>query len=494
MNLKTTLSGAGALACVLFGGGCMVGPNYKRPPAAVPVAYKEPPTNNYKEADGWKPASPNDALIKGKWWEIYNDPALNALEEQVAVNNQNVLALEAQYREARAVTRVARAALFPTITTGPSITESRSGGTTAANGALLASGVRTAYSFPVSASWAPDLWGSVRRNIAATSATAQASAAQLENARLLYQAELAQDYFGMHGLDTEYDLLSRTTQSYREYLTLTQHRYAGGIASDLDVAQAEAQLYTTEASMQDLGVQRAAYEHAIAVLTGRPPAELTLASVIIKNPPPAVPINVPSALLERRPDIAAAERQMAAANEQIGIATAAFYPSLALSASGGLQNTSFTKWFTWPSRFFSVGPTISETLFDAGRRRAVLAEMQAAFDATIANYRQIVLTAFQQVEDNLAALRVMEEESGMVDRAVSSSERALTVSEAQYKGGTTTYLTVITAQAVALNAERTAVGLLTRRLTASVALVQALGGGWDASQLPSTKDVQSKTR
>jgi NodT family efflux transporter outer membrane factor (OMF) lipoprotein len=493
MNLRTRLGGAGLLACTLLASGCMVGPNYKRPAAPVPVAYKEPPTTTYKEGEGWKLASPNDALIKGKWWEIYNDPALNALEEQVAVSNQNVLALEAQYREARDATRVARAALFPTVGVGASITESRSGGSNAASGAAISS-LRTAYSLPLSASWAPDLWGSVRRSVAASSATAQASAAQLENARLLYQSELAQQYFLLHGLDTQYDLLNRNVQSYGEYLTLTKNRFTGGVASDLDVAQAESQLYTTQAALEDLGVLRAQYEHGIAVLTGRPPSELTIPVLVVKNPPPAVPINVPSALLERRPDIAAAERQMAAANEQIGIATAAFYPSLSLGASLGLQNSGFLQWFTWPSRFFSVGPSISETLFEGGRRRAVLAETRDFFDVTVANYRQTVLTAFQQVEDSLAALRILADESVTVDLAVDSSERALAVSTAQYKAGTTSFLTVITAQATALNAERTAVQLLTRRLTASVSLVQALGGGWDASQLPGTKDVQAKTK
>jgi len=494
MNLKTNLGCAGVLACLLAASACTVGPNYKRPPALVPPAYKEPPTSEYKEANGWKPASPNDELIKGKWWEIYNDPRLNELEEQVAVSNQNVLSLEALYREARAATQVARAALYPTIGTSPAITESRAGGSTTANGSSITSSLHTAYNFPLSASWAPDLWGSVRRNITAASANAQASAAQLENARLLYQSELAQDYFQLHGLDSQYDLLSTTLKSYQEYLTLTRNRFAGGVASDLDVAQAESQVYATQAEMQDLAIQRAQYEHAIAVLTGRPPAELTLASLVLKNPPPAVPINVPSALLERRPDIAASERQMAAANEQIGIATAAYYPSLNLSASVGLENNSFLKWFTWPSRFFSVGPSLSETIFDAGRRRAVLTETQAAFDSTIANYRQTVLTAFQQVEDNLAALRVMEDESATVAHSVDSSNRALTVSTAQYKAGTTSYLTVITAQATALSAQRTAVDLLTRRLVSSVSLVQSLGGGWDASQLPTMKDVQTKTR
>ncbi len=494
MNLRISPGSVGVLACLLSASGCMVGPNYKRPPAPVPVAYKEPPTADFKEANGWKPASPSDELIKGKWWEIYNDPVLNALEEQVAITNQNVLALEAQYREARAATQVARAALYPTIGTAPSVNESRAGGSTTANGAAVVSSLRTSYVFPLSASWAPDLWGSVRRSVTAASAQAQATAAQLENARLLYQSELAQDYFQLHGLDSEYDLFSRTLQSYQEFLTLTRNRFAGGVASDLDVAQAESQVYTTQAAMQDLGILRAQYEHAIAVLTGKPPAELTLQNLVLKNPPPAVPINVPSVLLERRPDIAAAERQMAAANEQIGIAKAAYYPTLSLSASLGLENNTFLKWLTWPSRFFSVGPTVSETIFDAGRRRAVQIETQSAFDITVANYRQTVLTAFQQVEDNLAALRIMEEESATVARSVESSERALTVSTAQYKAGTTSYLTVITAQATALGAERTAVSLLTRRLVSNVALIQSLGGGWDASELPGMKDVQAKTR
>ncbi len=485
--LSFALSGA-----LLFTTGCMVGPNYKRPSAPVPPAFKEQPPPEFKEANGWKPAQPGDSLIKGKWWEIYKDAALNALEEQVALNNQNVLQAEANYHFAAAATRVAHAALYPTASLGASISESRTGGTVTASGGVAASGLRTLYSLPASASWAPDLWGSVRRSITSAADTAQSSAAILENARLLYQSTLAQDYFMLHGLDSQADLLSRTLVSYNEYLTLTRNRFAGGIASDLDVAQAETQVYDTQSQMEDLGVQRTQLEHAIAVLTGRPPAELTIRPGIIATTPPPVPIDVPSRLLERRPDIAAAERQMAAANEQIGIAKAAFYPSLSLSASAGLENSSFLSFFTFPSRFFSVGPSVSELLFDAGRRRAVLAETQANFDSTIAAYRQTVLTAFQQVEDNLSALRIMEQEAGTVAKTVASSERELTVSTAQYKAGTTSYLTVITAQAAALAAERTAVELLARRQTASVLLVQALGGGWDASELPTVKDVQTR--
>jgi NodT family efflux transporter outer membrane factor (OMF) lipoprotein len=473
----------------LFLSACMVGPNYKRPAAPTTPAFKEQPPPDFKEANGWKPAQPNDSMLKGKWWEIYNDPALNALEEQVSLSNQNLAQAEATYREARAAVLISRAALFPTVTVGPSITDSRAGGNT---GASSLSGVRSAFSLPLDASWTPDLWGSIRRGVTSAAATAQSSVAQLENSRLLFQSELAQDYFQMHGLDGDADLLQRTLVSYQDYLTLTQNRKAGGIASDLDVAQAEAQLYATRTALQDLGVERAQLEHAVAVLIGKPPADLSITTLVLKNPPPPIPIGLPSALLERRPDIAVNERQMAAANEQIGIAKAAYYPSLTLGTSLGLENTRITTWFSWPARFFSIGPTLSETIFDAGRRRAVVVQTEAAFDATIAAYRQTVLTAFQQVEDNLAALRVLAEESITADQSVTSAERALTVSEAQYKAGTTSYLTVITAQATALAAERTAVDLLTRRLTASVLLVQALGGGWDSSQLPTQKDVAAK--
>ncbi len=479
-------------AAALLSSACMVGPNYKKPPAPAPPAFKEEPPPEYKEIAGWKTAQPNDGLIKGKWWEIYNDPVLNALEEQVAISNQNVLQVEAQYREARAVIRADRASLFPTVTANPTITTSRAQVSSAVGGGGGGGSIRTVYNFPFDISWGPDLWGSIRRNIAAATATAQATAAQLENARLLYQSELASDYFQLRGNDASADLLTRTLVSYREYLKLTQIRFAGGVASDLDVAQAESQLHSTEAALQDLGIQRATLEHAIAVLTGKPPAELALEVSPLKGLPPAVPVAVPSLLLERRPDIAASERQMAASNEQIGIATAAFYPNLTLSGAGGFESGRLTTWISWPSRFFSVGPAMAETLFDAGRRRAVIAETKAAFDVTIAAYRETVLTAFQQVEDNLATLRILEQESHTADESVASAERALRLSDIQYRAGTAIYLTVITAQAAALSAERNSVDLLTRRFVASVSLVEALGGGWDSSQLPTGKDVSVK--
>ena len=476
--------GVTALAGVLALAGCTPGPRYQRPTAVVPPAFKEQPPADFKEAQGWKQAQPNDGQIKGKWWEIYNDPDLNALEEQVAINNQNLLQAEAQYREATAAVRIVRSGLYPTVSTAPSITESRTSPNTGGAG-----GMRSAFSLPITASWEPDLWGNIRRSVTAAAAQAQVSAADLENARLLYQSQLAQDYFALHGLDRDIELLMRTVKSYAEYLELTRNRFTGGVASDLDVAQAESQLYAAQTELTDFGVVRAQLEHAIAVLTGQPPAALTVAAKTLTMIPPPVPIALPSALLERRPDIAANERLAAAANEQIGIAEAAFFPALTLAATAGLQASRITTWLSWPSRFFSVGPTLAETIFDAGRRRAQVSQNLAAYDAAVAAYRQSVLTAFQQVEDSLSTLRILAEESVVADQSVKSADRALAVSTAQYKAGTTAYLTVLTAQATALAAERTQIDLLTRRHEASVQLVVNLGGGWDTSQLPTKQDI-----
>ncbi len=475
---------------MLVSSGCMVGPKYKRPSAPLPTAFKEPPPA------GWKEAQPSDGAIRGKWWEMYNDPELNALEERVSISNQNVLAAEAQFREAKSLVRVARAGLFPTVTAGPSIVASRAGSSSGAivTGSTVTSGgsgVRKSYDLPFTFSYEADIWGSIRHTVRADTALAQASAAQLENARLTYQAELATDYFELHGSDSDMDLLERTVASYQDYLKLTQDRYRAGVASGGDVAQAEAQLYGTQASLVDLETLRAQYEHAIAVLTGRPPAQIEIARLVLKSPPPQIPVGLPSTLLERRPDVANLERQMAAANEQIGIAQAAFYPTLTITASGGFSSGSFVDWFTWPSRFWSIGPAMSELLFDAGRRRAQVAEFQAAFDYSVANYRQTVLTAFQQVEDSLAALRVLENEAVIQARAVQAAEASLQITTYQYKAGTVNYLSVITAQATALQSERTAVDLLTRRLTASVQLIEALGGGWDPATIPSEGELVS---
>lgn len=468
----------------------MVGPNYHRPAAPVPAAFKEPPTDNPEEINRWKPAQPNEAAVRGKWWEIYSDPQLNALEEQVNISNQNVMMAAAQFREAADAVRIARASLFPTITTSPSYSRAQSSSTLFnVSVGNLTQGQRNTYDLPGSISYTVDIWGSIRRTVRADVATAQASFAQLENARLSYQSTLAEDYYELHGIDGDVDLLQTTVKSYQDYLKLTQDRFDSGVASGADVAQAQTQLAAAQAQLIDYGVARAQYEHAIAILTGKPPAQVSVAASPIQIVPPPVPVAVPSTLLERRPDIAAAERQMAEENELIGVATAAYYPSLTLSASGGLEAGQFYNWFTWPSRFWSIGPTLAETVFDAGRRHAQVAQAKDTYDATVANYRQTVLTAFQQVEDNLAALRVLENEESAEDAAVKAAQDALNISTYQYKAGTTDYLTVITEQAILLGDQVQAVNILTRRMTASVLLVEALGGGWNSSTLPTASDL-----
>jgi NodT family efflux transporter outer membrane factor (OMF) lipoprotein len=482
------------LVLLLASSGCMVGPRYKRPAVVAPPTFKEQSPVNFKEAEAseWKQSQPADAYSKGRWWELYNDAALNALEEQVNVSNQNVLQAEAQYRQAKAAVSVARAALFPIVTTAPSITATGSGSKATTGNSSAASGTQTNFNLPFNVAWEPDLWGNIRRGVTSATAMTQSAAANVGNARLLYQAELAQDYFGLHGNDSEAELLTRTEASYVEYLALTKNRLSAGVASDLDVAQAETQLYQVQAQLMDLGVQRAAFEHAIAILIGKAPAELTIPPTTLSTPPPPVPVGVPSELLERRPDIANAERQVAAANEQIGIAMAAFYPNLSLTGSGGLESSSLATWFTWPSRFWSVGSQLAETLFDAGRRRGVVAGQRAAYDATVAAYRGTVLTAMQQVEDNLAALRILATEAEKVQQTVHAAQRTLDISTAQYRAGTASYLPVITSQATLLNAQVVEVNLLTRRLTASALLIEALGGGWNASQLPTRQATAAR--
>lgn len=482
-----------ATACclLLFTPGCMVGPNYQRPTAPVPAAFKEAPTASPDEINRWKPAQPNEEAAKGKWWEIYNDPDLNALEDQVNISNQNVLMAEAQFRAAADAVRIARSALYPTITTAPSYARSEASGTlynvSAGN---LTGGQRNIFALPFSLSYTVDLWGSIRRSVRAGVATAQASFAQLQNARLSYQASLAEDYFELHGTDGNIDLLQTTVKSYEDYLKLTQDRFNAGVASGADVAQAQTQLETARAQLIDYGVARAQFEHAIAILTGKPPSDISILQSPIKILPPPVPVGVPSTLLERRPDIATAERQMASQNEQIGIAKAAYYPSLTLSATGGLEGGQAYNLLTSASRFWSVGPTFDYTIFDAGKRRATLAQARDTYDATVANYRQTVLTGFQQVEDNLAALRVLENEASAEDAAVRAAQDALNISTYQYKAGTVDYLTVITEQGILLSDQVQAVNILTRRMTASVLLVEALGGGWNTSTLPSANDLE----
>ncbi len=475
VRLSIVLGTAGLL---LLSNACMVGPKYHRPGAPASPAFKE------ELPAGWKDAQPNDQALRGRWWQVYKDPGLDALEDQVSISNQNVLSADAQFRAAKAAVRVARAGLFPTVTTSPSATRSGTG----ASG-VGSSGLRRLYTIPIDFVYQIDIWGGIRRGVAANSAIAQASAADLENARLLYQAELAADYFQIEGLDAAQRLLDTTVKSYERYVQLTQNRFDGGVASMGDVALAQTQLETARAQLVDLGVQRAQFEHAIAVLAGKPPSGLSIPTAPNQSPPPASLVGIPSALLERRPDVAAAERQVAAANEQIGIAKAAFYPSLTFGAGAGLQSTTIADLFTWPNRFWSVGPQLAATLFDAGRRRAQVKVTEATYDATVANYRQTVLTAFEQVEDSLAQLRILSQEAEITDRAVKAAQQSLDISTDQYRGGLTNYLQVITSQTSLLQNQRTAVDILTRRMVASVSLIQALGGGWDASQLPSSRDV-----
>jgi NodT family efflux transporter outer membrane factor (OMF) lipoprotein len=459
--------------------GCKVGPNYRRPQAPAPPAFKEAPP------EGWKQAQPQEAADKGKWWEIYRNDELSRLEEQVNLSNQNVKVFEAQYREARDQAAIARSSLFPSISVSPGLTNARTSATLNPNNQVnFVAGSRTQYTVPVQVSYTADIWGSIRRSITAARAQAQVSAADLANARLAYQTELAQYYFQMRGLDAQENLLRRTVEAYKQNLDLTNVRAEAGVAAESDVLQAQTQLSTAQAALVDIGVARAQYEHAVAVLTGVPPAQLTLAATPLNAQPPAIPVALPSALLERRPDIAAAERQAAAANEQIGIAKSAYYPSLTLGATLGLESTRAGSLFTWPSRFWTVGPQLGEIIFNGGRRRAQVDLEKAAYDATAAAYRQTVLAAFQQVEDNLAALRVLEQEAQAQDQAVRDAAATLDIIVEQYKAGTANYLQVITAETTLYQNQRTAIDVQTRRMIASVTLVEALGGGWDTSQLP----------
>ena len=479
-----------SLIAALIFGGCTVGPKYQRPATQAPQAYKELTPADFSKTDGWKLAQPKDDALHGKWWEVFNDPELNALEVQVDISNQNIKSAAASYLAARAMVREARAQYYPTVSAGPQITSSRQGA--APNSTVVTSGTSTFYDLPFDATWVPDLWGRVRNTVRAQAAGAQASEADLENVRLTATAEVASDYFQLRGQDNLKQLLDSTVIAFQESLDLTRALYDTGIDSDESVAQAETQLESTQAQATNLGILRAQFEHAIAMLVGQPPPSFSIPAEPLKSKPPAIPFGVPSQLLERRPDIAADERLMEQANAQIGVAVAAYYPTLTLSAAIGLESTSFTSWFTWPSRFFSVGPALSETIYDGGLRRATLLQFRAQYDATVANYRETVLTAFQQVEDNLAALRLLSIEIQQEDAAVTSAERALKVATDRYKLGIDPYLNVLTDQTTLLSNEQTAVSLRIQQMTSTVQLVEALGGSWDSSQLPTQKDVAQK--
>jgi NodT family efflux transporter outer membrane factor (OMF) lipoprotein len=477
-----------AIPAALLGlSGCMVGPNYKTPSAIMAPAFKETTPTSFAENDGWKPGQPSDTKLKGDWWTLFEDAQLNQLEVQVDTANQTLKEAEANFRAARAQIGFARSNEAPTIGVGPSISTVRASANQPYFSKTLVNNGGGNFTLPVDLNYEIDLWGRIRRGVTSAREQAQASDADLENARLSLHAELALDYFGLREADAQEKLLDDTVKAYESALQLTQDRFEGGAAPQSDVAEARTQLDQARVQRTDIEVERTQFEHAIAVLIGKPPAELTLprlplvqASQVI----PDVPGAMPAALLERRPDIAGTERRMASANEQIGIAQAAFYPTLSLSAIAGFQGTSAANWLNWPSRFWAVGPELSQTLFDAGRRRATKNITVSQYDATVADYRQTVLTAFQQVEDNLAALRVLETEAQQQREATAAAEQSLDLFQTRYEGGVDTYLQVVTWQTAALNNQRNDLDILQRRMDASVLLIKALGGGWDTTQIP----------
>jgi NodT family efflux transporter outer membrane factor (OMF) lipoprotein len=487
MKLQDTQFGLGSvLAVALLVSGCTVGPNYHRPTAPTAPAFKEsavpvPPPN--PPNGGWKQVAPNDSAIRPNWWDIYQDPELNKLEDQVAVSNQTLKASYEQYMQARAAVQVARSQYYPTLQAGAGASQNRISN----NRPLHLSGTGAKFSDFIlqgQAIWEPDFWGTVRRTVESQRATAQATAGDLANVDLSLRSELAMDYFELRGLDTQQQLLDNTVQQFQVYLGLTQARFRGGVATDSDVALAQTQLDQTRAQAIDIGVARAQFEHAIAMLTGVPASNFSLPPAPLDLELPQVPLGVPSQLLERRPDIAAAERRTDAANAQIGIAIAAYYPTITLNGGGGFESQRFGTWFQGPSSLWSLGGSASELLFDAGRRHALTEEARHGYELNVANYRQTVLLAFQEVEDNLSSLRILNSESVAQLRAVDSARRSLSISTYRYKGVVTTYLEVIIAQTTQLSNERTAADITTRQFAASVQLVKALGGGWDNTKLP----------
>lgn len=495
-TMRAAQTALAVVALALFSvAGCNLAPKYARPTTPAPAKFKEGPPPGV----AWTTVRPRETATAGRWWEIYGDRQLNALEEQVEVANQGIIAAAANFREARAAVTAARSGLFPTITAAPSFNRVRPSHTWATPSGSSGTGlpspatnpanssvqsILNEYALPIDASYEVDLWHRVGNEVAASSASAQASAADLATALLSTQAELAQDYFELRALDSERQILKDTIESYRDALGVTTSLFRNGIDSEEDVARAQTQFDAAVVQADDLEVSRTAREHAIAVLIGRAPAEFSLPDAPLDLRPPAVPIGVPSDLLERRPDVAAAERRVAAANAQIGIARTAYFPELTLVAAGGWESTQLSQWYSWPSRFWTIGPELAGTLFDAGARRAQTEQAWAAFDQTVANYRQIVLTAFQAVEDNLAALRVLDAEAEEQKTAVGSARHLLDLAMTRYRTGIDSYLNVVTAQTELLSNREIEEQIQLRQMTASVSLVMALGGGWDPTRQP----------
>lgn len=464
-------------------GGCALGPDYQRPELAAPAQFKQ--------VEGWKAAAPADVLERGNWWALYGDAELDALVERLHVSNQNLAAAEAQYRQARALVRGARASFYPTLSGSAGVTQAGQGGGDStirtADGVTVSgsgtSSISKSYDLSLNAAWELDIWGKLRRGLEASRADFEASAADLAAVRLSLQSELVQNYLQLRILDEQKRLLDATVAAYERSLRLTENQYRAGIVPKSDVSQATSQLKSTQAQAIDLEWQRAQLEHAIAVLVGVSPAELSIAPRDDLPALPEVPVALPSQLLERRPDVAAAERRVMAANAQIGVAEAAWFPDLTISASGGYRGSSFADWIEVPNRFWSLGPQLALSLFDGGARRAELERSEAAYDQTVAQYRQAVLDSFREVEDYLVQLRVLEQESGVQQEALDAARESLRLIENQYRAGTVDFNSVVNVQATALNNERTNLTLLGSRLTASVQLIAALGGGWDLEQL-----------
>ena len=464
--------------------GCAVGPKYKTPIAPAPPAYKE--------IGDWKTAQPSDQKLGGNWWEVFQDSQLNTLEQQINVSNQNLKAAVAQYQESRAALRYVRADYYPTLTAAPSASRQRYSGHRPPQTSIFDGLTFNDFVLPIDLSYQVNVWGRVSKNVESYREQAQASAADLAVINLSLHATLAVDYFAARSLDAEEKLLQDTVAQYQQAFQLNEDRYQGGLASEVEVEQARTILETTRAQMVDVGVARSQFEHAVAVLIGKPPAEFTLPPLPLTTPPPAIPVGIPSELLERRPDIAAAERRVASANAQIGLAKTAYYPSLNILGTGGFESGSITTLLQGPSALWSVGASSLMTVFDVGRRRALNDDARASYDSTVASYRETVLNAFQQVEDNLAALRILEQEAGVQAVAVQAAQRSLDLSNTRYEGGVTSYLEVITAQNAALADEVTAVNILGRRMASAVLLIQALGGGWDRSNLPERPECCGK--
>jgi NodT family efflux transporter outer membrane factor (OMF) lipoprotein len=486
---KTAATLAPLIALALLAGCKPVGPNYNRPGYQAPAAYKEtgastavvPPPN--PAGGGWQPANPSDGLLKGKWWEIYQDPQLNRLEERIATDNQNLRQASETYLAAHDQVKVARAALFPTVSAGAATSRND----VSKNGPLYNStrpGGYGDFQLEGEASWEPDFWGRIRRTVEQARDTAQASAADLAGVDLALHSEMASDYFQLRGLDSDIKLLEGTVKSLEGQLDLTERRFKGGIGTQVDVAQAQTLLEQTRAQLVDLGVARAQYEHAIGTLANYTPAEFSIPPTPLDIDLPKVPVGVPSQLLERRPDIAAAERRTAAANAQIGIAVSAFYPTITLNGTGGFESMRAGTWLQGPSALWSLGAQAAELLFDAGQRHALTDQARHTYEANTAAYRSTVLAAFNDIEDQLSGLRIMEQESTVERRAVESAQHSYDLSNQRYKGGVTSYLEVLTAEDTLIQNQRTAIDLTTRQFVASVGLVRSLGGGWDSTQLP----------